>query len=79
MWTFVEQRGKPTQSAVRRDPDRAGPFAQHLGGALGVEADDDPEHDRLGLVAGQRGDQRDGLIGGDCRDGLVTDVGLAGG
>lgn len=76
---LVEQPGEPAQPAVRGDPDRAGPFAQHPGGAFGVEANDDPEQDRLGLIAGQRRDQRDRLIGGDRRDGLVADVRQAGG
>src|SRR6266496_6149446 len=30
--------------------DRARPLAQHLPGRLGVQSDDDPEQDRLGLV-----------------------------
>src|SRR6266508_3289248 len=50
--------GKAAQPAHRCDPDRAGPFAEHLRGLGDVEARDNAQHERLGLVLRQLGDQR---------------------
>ncbi|OCC07574.1 hypothetical protein A3Q37_06671 [Streptomyces sp. PTY087I2] len=58
--------------------DGAGPLAQGLGGALRVEPDDHAEHDGLGLVLRQLGDEGHGAVGVQGLDGVARGVGLGG-
>ena len=60
---FREPGGEAAQPAVGRRTHRPGPLAEHLAGRLGVEPHDRPQKYRLGLVAGQRGDQLQGRLG----------------
>lgn len=74
----AEQFRQPFQPAVRGRADGAGTLAEGLRGGLGVEAHDHPQHDGLGLVLRELGDEGEGAAGGHGLDGLAGGVGLGG-
>src|SRR5215467_11188987 len=61
----VEVLPEAAQSPVGGGAHGAGAFAQHSGRGRGAEAHHDPQQHRLGLVSGQRRDQRHGVFGVD--------------
>jgi len=62
---LLQAGGEPPEPAVGRSPDRARLLAEDLAGAFRVQAHDDPQHDRFGLVRRKVRDHRHRGLGGD--------------
>ena len=58
-----------------QDPDRARGFPEYLGDRFGVEPGENPEHDHVGLLRRQLGEQLDRALGGDVLEGELFGVG----
>ena len=73
MMLALQTLRESAQASVGGGADRARTLAQHLGGAPGIEAHDDPQKNGLRLVSRQRGDQLDGGVRRYRSGGLFRD------